>query len=408
MKIIISDWLYGVEKTRKNIAISMIAFGLFFLLLGNLLLYNKDETVNLNIQNKKGKYIYCSLYRTSADSSNYRMRERPFLLEGMKSTLLKLRDDKNYKYIAIDENSYAIIDTETILAHFKDNNYRDFLSGAPYRGYYDKHPEEIEDIRLENGKNARRMLACKMDYNAVQHYKLRVNQGVLFEQSDYVFDMKDRKISVILGAQYQNYFKVGDKIRMHFYGLDVEAEVKGILEANTVIENDRTFEYLGDETTLDFSVVIPYFGIEGSVYGEDEEGFADVEYVNQLSGMLVFDEDVTQEKILSVLREVNDYYLESGIFTVNSDITASGFFFFQGEYSENMRILFILIFILMCICASNLYLSTLNNIESRTYTYAIHIMNGKSVRRIYIENIADTAHIIVVSVLAMLYFTYEL
>lgn len=400
MKIIISDWLYGIGKIWKNITISIIAFILFFLLFGNLLLYTKDEKVNLNIQNKKNGHIYCSLYRTAADSSNYRIRERPFFLEGMKSTLLKLRGDKNYKYIAINEESYAVIDTETLSAHFKNNNYQDFLSGALYQGYYDKYPEEIENIKLENGKSARRILACKMDYNAIQHYKLQVSQGTLFEKKDYIFDIHDKKISVILGAQYQNYFKVGDEMDMHLYGLDVKAKVKGILEPNTVIENDRSFEYMEDKPkTLDFSILIPYFGIKGVVYGEDEKGFVDVEYVNQLSGILIFDKNVAQEKIYNVLKGVNDYYLESGIFTVNSDVTASGFYFFQGEYSENMQILFILILILMCMCISNLYLSTLNNIESRIYTYAIQIMNGKSVKRIYLENIVEVVFVIMVSVL---------
>ena len=122
-----------------------------------------------------------------------------------------------------------------------------------------------------------------------------------------------------------------------------------------------------------------------------------VEYANQLSGTLVFDGSTTREKVYNVLREINDYYLESGIFTVNSDITASGFYFFQGEYSENMKILITLIMVLLCICIFNLYLSMLNNIEYKSYVYSVQIMSGKSWGRVCAENIAEVLFIVIVS-----------
>ena len=398
MKVIFDDWMYGMGKAWKKIIISVIAFSMFFLMVGNLLLYTTDEKNDPYIQNKKGKYIYCSLYRTAADSSDYRILERPFLIEGMKSNLLKLREDENFEYIAINEDSYAVIDTETLINHFGNDNYRDFIAGSPYRGYYDENPQEIENIELENGKEARRMLACKIDSNAVRHYKLEVAQGKLFEEQDYIFDTRDRKMSVLLGAQYKKYFEIGDKINIHLYGLDVETEIKGFLKDNTVIEHDNTFEHMGEEPViLDYSVIIPYFGIKGGTCGVDEEAFVNVEYANQLSGTLVFDGSTTREKVYNVLREINDYYLESGIFTVNSDITASGFYFFQGEYSENMKILITLIMVLLCICIFNLYLSMLNNIEYKSYVYSVQIMSGKSWGRVCVENIAEVLFIVIVS-----------
>ena len=148
MKVIFDDWMYGMGKAWKKIIISVIAFSMFFLMVGNLLLYTTDEKNDPYIQNKKGKYIYCSLYRTAADSSDYRILERPFLIEGMKSNLLKLREDENFEYIAINEDSYAVIDTETLINHFGNDNYRDFIAGSPYRGYYDENPQEIENIEL--------------------------------------------------------------------------------------------------------------------------------------------------------------------------------------------------------------------------------------------------------------------
>lgn len=400
MKTIIEDWLYAIGKTWKRLIISIIAFVLFFLLLGNLLLYISDEKSDPYIQNEKGKFTYYSLYRTSADSSNYRIRERPFLVEGMKATLLKLRENSDFKYMALNPESYAILDIDTLSSHFKGDSYQSFLAGAPYQGYYEKNPQEIEKLELENGKEARRFLACKMDANAVRHYNLKVSQGELFNKQDYVFNLDEKKISVILGANYQKYFEIEDKINMQFYGIDVEAEVKGILEPRTVIENDETYEHLGYEPkTLDFSIVIPYWGIEGMVQGVDDENFVYAEYMNQSSGMLVFDNEATQEKIYNELRSINDFYLESGIFTVEPNNTKSGFFFFQGEYSQNMKIMIVLMFFLLFICVLNLYLSMLDNIKFKTYIYAIQIMNGKSWKRICAENIAEVVFIVVISFL---------
>lgn len=400
MKTIIEDWLYAIGKTWKRLIISIIAFVLFFLLLGNLLLYISDEKSDPYIQNEKGEFTYYSLYRTSADSSNYRIRERPFLVEGMKATLLKLRENSDFKYMALNPESYAILDIDTLSSHFKGDSYQSFLAGAPYQGYYEKNPQEIEKLELENGKEARRFLACKMDANAVRHYNLKVSQGELFNKQDYVFNLDEKKISVILGANYQKYFEIEDKINMQFYGIDVEAEVKGILEPRTVIENDETYEHLGYEPkTLDFSIVIPYWGIEGMVQGVDDENFVYAEYMNQSSGMLVFDNEATQEKIYNELRSINDFYLESGIFTVEPNNTKSGFFFFQGEYSQNMKIMIVLMFFLLFICVLNLYLSMLDNIKFKTYIYAIQIMNGKSWKRICAENIAEVVFIVVISFL---------
>lgn len=400
MKIIILDWIYGMGRTWKKIIVSIIAFSLFFLLLGNLLLYMPDEKSDPYVQNKKGKYIYCSLYRTSASSSNYRIKERPFLIEGMKGTLIKLRESENFEYMAIDEESYAVIDMDCITKHFKKDEYLDFLAGSLYQGYYNKNPQEIEKLKTENGKEARRFLACKMDANAMNHYALEVSQGKLFDTEDYILDMKEKKIAVILGSNYERYFKVGDIIKMYFLGIDVEAKVIGILKPGMLIKNDKTYEQLGDEpNTLDFSIIIPYFGIKGAASNIDDINFITVQYLNQLSGTMIFDNKVTKKEIYNELRRINDYYLESNIFTVNSSITKSGFFFFQGEYSQSMRIISVLIILLLTICIFNIYLSMLNSIKSKTYIYAIQIMNGKSWRSIIIENVAEVFIIFVISLL---------
>lgn len=401
MKVIIEDWICGIGKNLKKCVVSMVTFTLFLIVLGNFLLYISNEKNDPYIQNEKGDYIYCSLYRTDADSSNYRISERPFFVEGMKSALIKLRNTKKFRYISIDEESYAIIDTDTLKNHFNEGNYYDFLSGAPYRGYYSENPQDIENIELENEKEARRLMACKMDQNAIEHYKLEVVQGKLFEKEDYILNLNDKKISVLLGSNYQKYFNIGDKIDMRFYGIEVEAEVKGILKPYITIENDKTYEHLGEEKKLlDYSIVVPYWGIEGTVHGQDEENFMNVEYMNQLSGIMVFNRNkVTRKLVYDELRKINDVYLESDIFTVDTNITGSGFYFFQGEYSENMELMKILIFFFLIACILNIYLTMLSCIKSKLNIYSIQIMCGKSWKQICFENMAEVLLIIGISIM---------
>ena len=83
-------------------------------------------------------------------------------------------------------------------------------------------------------------------------------QGKLFDKEDYVFNLDEKKIAVVLGANYQEYFEIGDKIDMQFYGIDVEAEVKGILKPNTVIKTDETYEHLRRH---EISMIVQYFAL---------------------------------------------------------------------------------------------------------------------------------------------------
>lgn len=189
------------------------------------------------------------------------------------------------------------------------------------------------------------MAMCKIDKESIEHYDLALSKGHMFDNQDYIYDIEEGKVSVLLGAEYQNYFEVGDTFCLATPIKIMEASVIGFLVPNTNIENDTTFENIDDTlTTLDYSIIMPCFSKIIGIKSEEDKHFALIEYTSNLCGTLIFDEKMQPQIIKDSVREINDYYLDGGIFTVIPLNGNNGFVYLQGEKKNTIDILQIFYF----------------------------------------------------------------
>lgn len=89
--------------------------------------------------------------------------------------------------------------------------------------------------------------------NVLNDFKLDLLEGGGFSQDDFILKDSNNNISVILGANYNDVYNVGDKIYISFIFSEREAEIIGFLEEGSNIY------YSGDYVNLDRYVIMPIF-----------------------------------------------------------------------------------------------------------------------------------------------------
>lgn len=94
--------------------------------------------------------------------------------------------------------------------------------------------------------------SCWMESNVITYFDLNVDEGRLFEESDYYFDPNEN-ISIILGHNYAGTYDVGDVVNVRFVFSESPAVVVGFLEEGSNVFKTRSF------VNLDNYVIMPLF-----------------------------------------------------------------------------------------------------------------------------------------------------
>ncbi|MCQ2483227.1 MAG: hypothetical protein MJ153_07070 [Clostridia bacterium] len=102
-----------------------------------------------------------------------------------------------------------------------------------------------------------------LDSAAFDVYGLKLTEGNLFSDNDYNSENTDKPISVIMGNNYRNCFKIGDTFT---YDGDT-AKIIGFLESGTTI-NEMGYEYSYDNSMF-FPQLFPRIKDESNVFREE-------------------------------------------------------------------------------------------------------------------------------------------
>lgn len=368
-------------------AVISIQFALFFWIFVQLVGYYVDLGNNSWIQTCKGDYTYLTMGLNDAESSFEKMcqiEEDPLYHTHVKKALKKIREQKKFSYMAYTKDWVLRLDMDTVEARFGTDNYNDFLSGSLYPGYYDTiqvlpkpEPQELSGI------NQIQLSFCSLDYNAMKHYNLKVQEGKLFDESDYCVSKDTREFPVLLGASYAPYFSVGDTIPIYIADSVCTGKVIGILEENTRIISDMTREETAYPTVLDYDIVLPFMNFESLPEDVNLKNFAIENDTRQLLGILVMHGEAGSFEKVEVQKIVNDIYREEGLFTVLASDTTQGVYLFQNETRQSMMILTTLTIVVLSFNLFSLCISLINKINRKMRRYGIQLMNGCTIGQIF-------------------------
>lgn len=407
MKQAVYDVVCYIRRDIVKYILLIIQYVLFFILIGDFILYLKGWEEDTPFFSEKNGYTYFKLVKNSFNSSMIDIQNIPMSLDKMQTTLEQLKEDPQFIYSSLAFDQDIKLFTSDVQYYFKDDDYDDFLARSAYSGYYKEYPENKPKVQMYwNGHETIDMSMCKVDEESMEHYKLTLSSGHSFDEKDYIYDNTTGTIAIILGSEYQKYFQIGDTIRLATPIKIMKATVKGFLRSNSRIENDMTYENIGEApVTLDYSIIVPCFKkIIGIVSDEDKE-FATLEYMNNLCGTLIFDKKIKQNVIKENIREINDYYLNTGIFTVVPLHGNNGLVFLQGKKKEAADVLKILLFLLVVYNGIVFHISLSAFMEKQRDVISIQVLNGKKMKHVLASWFCIIVFVIITSVL--LVYAYD-
>lgn len=364
-----------------------VQFAIFFWIFVQLIGYYVDLGNDSWVQTCKGNYSYLTMGLGEGESSFDRMvqlEETPFYHKHAQNALKKVRSQKDFSYMSYTKDWVLRLDMDTIEEHFGKEDYSDFLSGSLYPGFYDTvqvipkpEPQELD------GVNQLQFSFCSMDYNAVKHYNLRVQEGELFGESDFSVSKEATEFPVILGAAYAPYFSVGDTFSIYGSAAVYTGKVIGILQENTRIITDLTKEENAYPTVLDYDIILPFMNFEDFPEEEKLQAFVKENDTRQLLGIAVTEGEMKNSTKLEVQKLINEIYREEGLFTVIACDTTLGVALFQNETRQSVMILTVLIIVVLGFNIFSLCISLINKINSKMRRYSIELMNGCTVNQIF-------------------------
>lgn len=140
--------------------------------------------------------------------------------------------------------------------------------------------------------------STQLSYNCFDKFSLHIENGRAFKESDYTLHFGDT-VPVILGYEFTENYKVGDKFKAFYLFNLFDFEVVGFLKEDSYIKNH------GDIYYLDRDVIIPMFNIIDSPKNQDDAFFQTLHYSNKTSCLLEYNSSVTTEEITGELDRIS-------------------------------------------------------------------------------------------------------
>lgn len=228
-----------------------------------------------------------------------------------------------------------------------------------------------------------------MGEGVLDYFGIQAKAGRGFQEGDFIFD-PEGVFPVVLGADYAEDYKVGDKIYISFVFADGEAEVVSILEeGSNIYYRDRFWN-------LDHYIIMPVFEndtYEGKkIYNFGVNHF----YTLRNSGVIA-----TKLAVQDAQEIIQDYADQAGfglknVYYVTTYSTAAKESFGTGINMVQLLIDLIIIAAVIVICFFVCYCVADKIRRNRRY-YAVLMLNGCEKQRIYLMVLADVLAVFVLA-----------
>ncbi|MBQ3423512.1 MAG: ABC transporter permease [Romboutsia sp.] len=229
-----------------------------------------------------------------------------------------------------------------------------------------------------------------LNENTLKEFNIKLKDGRLFNSDEFEkSDGYNNKISIIVGANYGKYFKVGDEINHMSSDMGlIKAEIIGILEENQYIPmdmqafNSNRYINLNNVILTGYSQFSSYEIMYDTMFGYN---------------FLLFDENTSNERIEEVKNKTKEaFYNNLGIKVEIKDLNT----YIKSEldtFKEQDNIISITSITIFIFISISLIISTLNAVYKRKKEFGIHIFSGGTIK--------DLATIIYLEILMILLFS---
>lgn len=187
--------------------------------------------------------------------------------------------------------------------------YDQFIEWVHYSGP-DKFGDGYEDGYFQGEKNVYKyngqtyastsIKSTQLSLNCFDKFSLQTDRGRGFKESDYNLHFGDT-VPVILGHEFAENYKVGDKFKALYLFSLFNFEVVGFLKEDSYIKQHG----YGPAYYLDRDVILPMFNITDSPKNQDDAFFRTLHYSNKTSCLLEYDSSVTTKAVADELDRIS-------------------------------------------------------------------------------------------------------
>ena len=307
---------------------------------------NIGNEKNLNKEDDFGNRAY-EMYKELRNSADFTVCSSQF-----SNILIKdFCDDDKFYYLTDKEKKYDINPYENVNGKFSD-----------LKGYY-------------------------VDKGYAEEFPFELSEGRNFTKED--FELEDN-IPVILGAEYKEIYKIGDRFKYFDYKNLVEKNI----EVVGILKDDCYFFDNGDITTLDDRVICP-----------TEDFKFDDKFANKFDNFINSCMIVASDKD-SVLKEIREDSSSLGLYTFSLRSCDSDIQFLIDNLGKDCKDSILLSFTIFLFVSIGIITVQLNNIKERLKEFGIHLLIGSSKRDIALRNFYTVAIYLGLGMILGSYFEY--
>lgn len=126
----------------------------------------------------------------------------------------------------------------------------DFKGNEIFEAYYELG--QSQDSQTYRGATYRNIKSLQMNQGSFDVFQIRISSGHGFQDSDYTYDGSKETIPLILGAELESYYELGDTISLMLYNESFTGEVIGFTAPSQVVVSARS-----QETLIDRYIIMP-------------------------------------------------------------------------------------------------------------------------------------------------------
>lgn len=256
----------------------------------NLIQYEREITNEYNMIYDDWKYLNTGDLFEDAGRSFF--NDRNWLVK-LKAYNHKLHDSTEFQYL-------EIYDQPIYCNEYKKDEFLQYYT-------HDKElSKRVASVQTQDGdiESFYCLQAVWLGLEVFEQFNIQIKKGSLFQQKDYDYVYGEDSV-ILLGAEYEEFYQVGDTITLcfPFAAIDFNAKIIGILPRGSNIDRG------GRLINLDRRIIIPQYNMEEYPSGEKDQRFQESLYLNKNSGVIA-----TKISANSVQDIINKYNSELDIF----------------------------------------------------------------------------------------------
>lgn len=231
---------------------------------------------------------------------------QPEALNRLKSYISALGTNEGYPYYISSAQGVGRQDTKFP---------RTFYQGFEQRIGLDNSPESYSPMFMkayEEGNLS--TMAFQINHAVIRDFPLKLYDGRVFSQDDFIYH-NNRIIPVLMGAEYAQYHKMGDRFTGKYLTTEQQFEVIGVLAPGQFLPFEDYPIY------LDSAILMPSFDCPENPQQEEELFFQQALYLDKATGYFRVEDESGLPDLVRHMENITQQFglFEPIFYRINSD-----------------------------------------------------------------------------------------